>query len=318
MEYRNLGKAGIKLSELAFGSWITFGETLDLHNVKHCLKTAFEYGVNFFDTAEAYGSGVAELLMGEALREFRREDIVVSTKIFWGGKGPNMTGLSWKHLVEGTRNSLKRLKLEYIDLLYCHRPDPSTPIEETVRAMDYLIRSGLVFYWGTSEWSAEDIERAYQIAKEINAIPPSMEQPQYNLFQRGRVEKEYFPLYNKHGIGITSWSPLDFGILTGKYNKGIPAGSRLDRHAEFRDRLTADKIEKVKQLTAIADELNCTTAQLAIAWCLKNQKVSSVILGATSAQQLADNLQASFIKTQITRELMAQIENIIEGKLSEV
>jgi len=315
MEYRKLGRAGIKLSELSFGSWITFGGSLDLTAVKQCMRLAFESGVNFFDNAEAYASGASEMLMGEALRDYRREDLVISTKIFWGGKGPNAGGLSWKHLVEGTRNSLRRLNLSYVDLLYCHRPDPETPIEETVRAMDYIVRSGLAFYWGTSEWSAEQIESAYLIAKEINAIPPTMEQPEYNLFHRDRVEREYLPLCEKKGLGLTTWSPLDSGILTGKYIAGIPKGTRLEQHPELKSRLTPDKISQVRALAGIADELNCSLAQLAIAWCLKNPYVSSVITGATNPHQVAENMQAVFVKHQLNEECMGKIEAIVEGKL---
>lgn len=314
MEYRNLGEAGIKVSELSFGSWITFGSALDIASVKQCMRLAYEAGVNFFDNAEAYASGASEMLMGEALRDFRREDLVISTKIFWGGKGPNAVGLSWKHLVEGTRNSLKRLQLSYVDLLYCHRPDPSTPIEETVRAMDYIIRSGQAFYWGTSEWSAAQVEKAHQIAKEINAVPPTMEQPEYNLFHRDRVEREYAPLYEKYGLGLTIWSPLDSGILTGKYNNGIPPGTRLDAHPELKARLTPEKIAKVRGLASIADELNCTLSQLAIAWCLKNPHVSSVITGATNPHQVAENMQAIFVKHQLNDESMRKIDSIVEGK----
>jgi voltage-dependent potassium channel beta subunit len=311
MDYRNLGKSGLKVSELSFGAWITFGSTLDIEGVKNCMRIAYENGVNFFDNAEAYGAGAAELLMGEALKEYKRDELVISTKIFWGGRGPNMTGLSWKHLVEGTKNSLRRLNCDYVDLLFCHRPDPSTPIEETVRAMDYLIRSGYAFYWGTSEWSAEDIEKAHTVAKELYAIPPIVEQPQYNLFHRDRVEREYLPLYQKYGMGTTIWSPLDFGVLTGKYNHGIPPGTRLDRHEELRASLTEDKIHRVKKLTAIADELHCQMAQLAIAWCLKNQHVSTVITGATHPNQLSENLQATHLKHQLSPEIMAKIEEIV-------
>lgn len=316
MEYRNLGKAGIKISELSFGSWITFGSSLDLNSVKQCMRIAFEAGVNFFDNAEAYASGASEMLMGEAIKEYRREDLVISTKIFWGGKGPNAGGLSWKHLVEGTRNSLRRLNLSYVDLLYCHRPDPSTSIEETVRAMDFIIKSGLAFYWGTSEWSAAQIEKAHQIAKELNAIPPAMEQPEYNLFHRDRVEREYLPLYETLGIGVTTWSPLDSGILTGKYISGIPQGARLDIHHELKPRLTAEKIAKVRSLSSIADDLNCTLAQLSIAWCLKNPHVSSVITGATNPHQVAENMQAVFVKHQLNEEYMRKIDVIAEGNIS--
>jgi voltage-dependent potassium channel beta subunit len=310
MEYRKLGKAGIKLSELSFGSWITFGLNLDLNGAKQCLRAAIDAGVNFFDNAEVYASGAAELIMGEAFKDYRREDLVIATKLFWGGPGPNDTGLSFKHLMEGIRSSLKRLQLSYVDLLFCHRPDPTTPIEETVRAMDIIVRSGLAFYWGTSEWSAEEIEEAHEIAEALNAIPPSMEQPQYNLFARHRVEKEYRPLYRKYGMGITAWSPLASGILTGKYNNGIPKGSRLDHHKHLQDELTKEKIERVKALEKIAKELGCTLPQLSIAWGLKNPNVSSIITGATHPSQVIENMKASEVKEKLTPEIMKKIDTI--------
>lgn len=311
MEYRRLGSSGLKISEISFGSWINFGTNIDLQLARKCIRLAYNEGVNFFDNAEVYASGVSELIMGEALKEFRRSNVLISTKIFWGGTGPNETGLSWKHLVEGTKASLRRMQLEYVDLLYCHRPDPSTPIEETVRAMDYLIKSGHAFYWGTSEWPAESIEEAHRIARQIHAIPPAMEQPEYNLFARKRVEDEYAPLYKKYGMGLTTWSPLDSGVLTGKYNDGIPPGSRLALHPELRSLLNPEKIEKVKSLSEIAKSLNCSLAQLAIAWCLKNPNVSSVITGATSTTQVKDNLEACKIKNQLTVDLVKEIEGIV-------
>jgi voltage-dependent potassium channel beta subunit len=309
MEYRHLGKSGIKVSALSFGSWITFGSNLDLQGVRQCMKVAHDHGVNFFDNAEAYASGTSEFLMGEALKDYRRQDMVISTKIFWGGRGVNDTGLSWKHLVEGTKQSLKRMNLEYVDLLFCHRPDPLTPIEETVRAIDVLIKQGLVFYWGTSEWKVSEIEAAIEIAYGINATPPAMEQPEYNLFKRSRVEEEYISLYQKYGLGITTWSPLDSGVLTGKYDRGIPEFSRMHLHQELRHRLTDEKIAIVKKLEKIAKELDCTVAQLAIAWCLKNENVSSVITGASSPQQLEENLHAVHVKHQLTDQVMKTIEH---------
>ncbi|WP_068468097.1 aldo/keto reductase [Candidatus Protochlamydia phocaeensis] len=315
MDYRQLGKSGIRLSEISFGSWITFGANLDLNGIRQCMRAAFDQGVNYFDTAEAYGGGAAELLLGEVLRDYVREDVVISTKIYWGGHGTNQTGLSWKRMIEGTKNSLRRLQLDYVDLLLCHRADPLTPIEETVRAMDVLIKSGLVFYWGTSEWKRSQIEEACQLAKEIGATPPIIEQPEYNLFHRNRVEQEYKPLYTQYGIGLTTWSPLDSGILTGKYNEEIPAGSRLARHKELQDKLTLKKIEKVKALEEVSKELNCTLAQLAIAWCLKNPDVGSVIIGATNIQQLQDNLKATSIKHRLVDEVMEKIENILKEPL---
>lgn len=311
MNYNRLGRAGIKVSELSFGSWLTFGPQMDLKAVKACMKLAFDHGVNFFDNAEAYAQGQAEALMGEALKDYRREDLVVSTKLFWGGKGPNDEGLCWKHLMEGTKNSLKRLKLDYVDLLFCHRPDPNTPIEETVRAMDCIVRQGLAFYWGTSEWSAAEITEAHLIARELHCIPPAMEQPQYNMFSRERVEKEYRPLYERFGMGTTIWSPLCYGILTGKYNQGIPKGSRLDSVAWLRDRLDDRKVAQVKALAPVAKDLGCTLGQLAIAWCLKNPNVSTVILGATTTEQLTENLGAAAVRDRLDAEVMSRIEGIL-------
>lgn len=311
MEYRNLGKSGLKVSSLSFGSWITFGKNLDLDAARECMRIAYEAGVNFFDTAEVYANGIAEMILGELIKDYRRESLVISTKIFWGGNGPNDEGLSHKHLMEGLHNSLKRLQLEYVDLLFCHRPDPNTPIEETVRAMDILVRSGKIFYWGTSEWSASQIEEAHRIARQIGATPPLMEQPEYHLFHRNRVEEEYRPLYEKYGMGTTIWSPLDSGILTGKYNAGIPAESRLARESYLQQRLSSQKIEKVKKLGKIAEQLDCSLAQLAIAWCLKNPRVSTVITGASSSHQMQENLAALGVVRQISEDVRQQIENAL-------
>lgn len=311
MKYNRLGKAGIKVSELSFGSWLTFGKHINVEVAKNCMRAAFEYGVNFFDNAEVYARGLSESVMAQLIKEYRREDLVVSTKIFWGGDGPNDKGLSWKHLVEGTKNSLKRLDVEYVDLLFCHRPDPETPIEETVRAMDHIIRSGWAFYWGTSEWSAEELKEAYAIAEKYHCIPPTMEQPQYHMFHRDRVEKEYAQLYKEHGLGTTIWSPLASGILTGKYNDGIPENSRLQRESWLAKELTEEKLNKVRKLTEIAGDLGCSMAQLAIAWCLANPNVSTVITGATSIEQVTENMKAVAVKSKLTPEVMTTIENIL-------
>jgi voltage-dependent potassium channel beta subunit len=311
MQYNRLGKAGIKISELSYGSWLTFGGKLGVNEAKACIHYAFEQGINFFDNAEVYANGESETIMGKILKDFRREDLVVSTKIFWGGEGPNDTGLSRKHFMEGTKNALKRLQLEYVDLLYCHRPDPNTPIEETVRAMDSLVRAGYAFYWGTSEWSAEEIETAHQLANEFNCIPPTMEQPQYNLFHRNRVEQEYAPLYKKYEMGTTIWSPLASGILSGKYNQGIPANSRLGLDPRWRAPDMQQRIEKAKKLAVIAKELDCTLSQLSLAWCLKNPHVSTVIIGATTVEQLRENLGAAAIKDKLTNQVIKQIESVV-------
>ena len=249
MQYNKLGKAGIRISEISFGSWITFGKQIDLNQVKTLMHTAFDHGINFFDNAESYAHGDAETLMGKAIKEFRREDLVISTKIFWGGNGPNDTGLSRKHLIEGTKNSLRRMQFDYVDLLYCHRPDPNISIEETVLAMDHLVRSGLAFYWGTSEWSADQIEEAYITAEKLNCIKPSMEQPKYNLFFRDHLEKDYLKIFEKYGMGTTTWSPLASGILSGKYNQGIPRDSRLAKETWLVPENFMQLIEKTKQLS---------------------------------------------------------------------
>ncbi|OAI49137.1 alcohol dehydrogenase [Gammaproteobacteria bacterium SCGC AG-212-F23] len=312
MHYNKLGKAGIKLSELSFGSWITFAKQVGFEEAKELMHIAYDHGVNFFDNAEGYAHGEAEIIMGKVLKSFRREDVVVSTKIFWGGNGPNDTGLSRKHLIEGTRNSLRRLQLNYVDLLYCHRPDLDTTIEETVLAMDYLIRNGYAFYWGTSEWTCEQIQTAYEIADKLGCMKPSMEQPKYNLFFRDHLEKDYLPLFEKYGMGTTTWSPLASGILSGKYNHGIPQESRLGKEAWLIPSDFKDQVDKVKQLTKISETLGCTLAQLAIAWCLKNPHVSSVITGATRKEQLIENLEAVHIKSRLAPDIMSAITKIIK------
>lgn len=310
MHYNKLGRAGIRVSELSFGSWITFGKQIGLSEIKALMHAAFDHGVNFFDNAESYAHGEAETLMGKAIKEFRREDLVISTKIFWGGNGPNDTGLSRKHLIEGTKASLKRLRLDHVDLLYCHRPDPNTPIDETVLAMDYLVRQGFAFYWGTSEWSEAQIEAAFQTAERLNCIKPTMEQPKYNLFFRDHLEKDYLPLFKKYGLGTTVWSPLASGILSGKYNHGIPAESRLAKETWLVPDNFMQLIEKTRKLETLANELGCSLAQLSLAWCLKNPNVSSVITGATKMEQLLDNLGAVDVKAQLTPEVIKEIDQI--------
>ncbi|WP_448377830.1 aldo/keto reductase [Fervidobacterium sp.] len=316
MEYRKVGKWGLKISELSLGTWLTFGNQLDLKSTREVVRYAVYNGINFIDTAEAYANGIAESMLGMILKEYKREDLVISTKIFWGGDGPNDKGLSRKHLLEGTWNSLKRLQLDYVDILYCHRPDPEVPMEEVVWTMDQIVRSGLAFYWGTSEWSAEEIERAHQVAKELNCIPPVVEQPQYNLIFKDRVEKEYAPLYEKYGMGLTTWSPLASGVLTGKYLEGIPQGSRLDRWPwlkqvmEERGIFGEETTNKIKRLKQIADDLGVTMSQLSIAWCLKNPHVSSVILGVSSLEQLKENIKAVEVKDKITDEIYNELSSL--------
>ncbi|MBX3708442.1 MAG: aldo/keto reductase [Gammaproteobacteria bacterium] len=312
MQYNKLGKAGIRISEISLGSWITFGKQIGLNEVKTLMHTAYDHGINFFDNAEAYAHGEAEALMGKAIQEFHREELVISTKIFWGGNGPNDTGLSRKHLIEGTKNSLRRLQLEYVDLLFCHRPDPNTTIEETVLAMDYLIRGGYAFYWGTSEWNAAQIEAAFKTAEQLNCIKPTMEQPKYNLFFRDHLEKDYLSLFNQYGLGTTIWSPLASGILSGKYNQGIPSDSRLAKEAWLVPDNFMQLIDKTKKLDMLAQELNCTLSQLSIAWCLHNPNVSSVITGATKMEQLMENLGAVDVKSKLTTEVMKKIDAITQ------
>lgn len=311
MRYNSLGRCGLKVSELGFGSWITFGKQVDKSSAKELIHYAFQNGVNFFDTAESYAHGQAETIMGEILKDFPRHELVVSTKIYWGGKGPNDTSLSRKHLIEGTKNSLKRLQLDYVDLLFCHRPDPSTPLDETILALDYLVRGGYVMYWGTSEWNAEQIEAAFKTARQLNCITPTVEQPEYNMLHRETIEKELLPLYQSYGLGTTIWSPLASGVLSGKYNNGIPENSRLANEAWLRKSDLPDIIAKVKKLEIIAKNLDCSMAQLAIAWCLKNVNVSSVILGASRLEQLQENLDSPKVTGLITPEIYQEIQNIL-------
>lgn len=319
MEYRRLGRSGLKVSALSFGSWVTFGNQLNVEGARQCMYRAHDHGVNFFDNAEAYANGVSESIMAQALKHFRREELVVSTKIFWGGSGVNQTGLSRKHLMEGTKNSLRRLELDYVDLLFCHRPDPDTPIEETVLAMNDLVRAGYAFYWGTSEWSADELEEAHRIAAEYKVIGPTMEQPQYNMLWRTRFEKEYAPIFEKYGMGTTIWSPLASGLLTGKYNDGIPEGSRLANQKWLKDSfekrglLQDDFIGRLKRLGAIAQELSCTQAQLSLAWCLKNPNVSTVITGASTVEQVDENMKALDVAAKIDDTIMRKIDEIFAG-----
>lgn len=312
MQYNRLGSSGLRLSEISLGSWITFSKQIGLNEARNIMHKAYDNGINFFDNAEAYAHGEAEILMGKVLSEFHREELVISTKIFWGGNGPNDTGLSRKHLIEGTKNSLRRLQLDYVDLLFCHRPDPNTPIEETVLAMDYLVRNNYAFYWGTSEWSADQIEAAYTIAEKLNCIKPTMEQPRYNLFFRDRIEKDYAKLFAKYGLGTTIWSPLASGILSGKYNQGIPSDSRLAKESWLVPDNFMLLVEKTRKLSKLAQEFNCTTSQLAIAWCLHNPNVSTVITGATKIEQLEENLGALDVKQHLTADILKKIDNIVK------
>jgi voltage-dependent potassium channel beta subunit len=322
MEFRSLGRSGLKVSALSFGAWVTFSDQVGEDVASACMKTAYDAGVNFFDNAEAYARGQAEIMMGAIIKKFgwRRSDIVVSTKIFWGGQGVNDRGLSRKHIIEGTEAALSRLQMDYVDLIYCHRPDIETPIGETVWAMNQVIQQGKAFYWGTSEWSARQISEAYGFARQEHLIPPTTEQPQYNMFTRERVEKEYAPLYREFGLGTTIWSPLAGGLLSGKYDAGIPPGTRasLPGYEWLRERYTGPEAEirigKVGLLRAVADELGINPAQLALAWCLKNPNVSSVITGASRPGQVVENMKAGEAVGRLTPEVMEKIESILNNK----
>ena len=321
MEYRFLGNSGLEVSALSFGAWVTFGSQMDVDLAEACMHAAKDAGVNFFDNAEVYAQGQAETIMGKIIARsgWHRSDFVVSTKIFWGGEGPNRRGLSRKHLLEGTDAAIARLQVDYVDLVFCHRHDLHTPIEETVRAMDHLVNTGRALYWGTSEWPADRILEAWHVARRERLTPPLMEQPQYNMLHRERFEKEYAALYSDIGLGTTIWSPLASGLLTGKYNDGIPDGSRgsVAGYEWLRERFegeqAAKEIEKVRALTPIAGELGCTMAQLAIAWCLKNLNVSTVITGASRPEQVVENMASLEVADKLDDVVMERIETILDN-----
>ena len=328
MPYRHLGRTGLKVSALSLGSWVTFKNQLDVKPAYALMKQAYENGINFFDNAEGYANGDSERVMGEAIKlgikekTWTREELVVTTKLYIGilpegkkEKDVNATGCSRKHLYEGLVGSLKRMQLDYVDVVFCHRQDLETPIEETVRAMNNLIARGLAFYWGTSEWTAQAITEAHEIARRLNLEGPCCDQTQYNVLWRDRIEVEYERAYKKYGIGLTTWSPLMSGILTGKYSKGIPEGSRLSLPdmGWLKDRLLDPSkgwVEKADKFVAFAEELGLSPAQLAIAWCLKNSHVSTVILGATSAEQLDENLSALDALPKVTEVVLGKINDI--------
>jgi len=321
MEYRRLGKSGLKVSELSYGSWVTFSFQLDKTKAKKTMKHAYDAGINFFDNAEVYAAGESEKIMGAALKELglQRDTYTVSSKVFFGGQLVTQRGLNAKHIRDGCDAALERLKLDYLDLFFCHRPDFHTPVEETVRAMDVLVKQGKILYWGTSEWPADRIREAYLIAYKYGLTPPSMEQPEYNMFNRMKMEKEYLGLFDSEGMGTTIWSPLASGVLTGKYNSGVPKGSRmsLPDYKFLRDKLEskegADRLNKVKRLGKVADRLGVSLAQLSLAWCLKNKNVSTVILGATNTKQLDENLKSIEYKDLLTDSVMGRIESILKN-----
>ena len=329
MEFRRLGKSGLKVSALSFGAWVTFGQQYGVDEALEIMAAAYDRGCNFFDNAEAYAKGQAETIMGEALTKsgWRRDSYIVSSKVYGGSvdkPGPTQRGLSRKHVYEAAYQAIERLQCDYLDLYFCHRPDAETPIEETVRAMTELIHRGDVLYWGTSEWSATELMEAYAVARQYDLIPPTMEQPQYNMFHRYRFENEFARLYHEDtiGLGTTIWSPLASGLLTGKYNDGIPADSRMNLpgYEWLKNMLMSDegqaRIDKVKQLAEIAGDLGTTMPKMAIAWCLKNPNVSTVITGASRVSQVEENFDALEVVAKLDDGIMTRIEEILSNKHS--
>ena len=314
MHYRRLGRSGLKVSEIALGAWVTFGSQISEQTASDLIHAAYEEGVNYFDNADVYAGGQAETVMGNAIQDLPREALVLSSKVFWPTMpGPNGRGLSRKHIFESIHASLKRMQTDYLDLYFCHRFDPDSPIEEVVRAMSDLIAQGKVMYWGTSMWEPAQIAQAHGVARQYGLVPPSVEQPMYNLLNRRRVEHEIIPAVSDLGMGLTTFSPLYYGLLSGKYNDGIPEGSRasLDEMAWMRERITEERIAKVRNLTAMAEELQVTTAQLSIAWILRRKEVSSVITGATRLEQLDENLVAGDLAERLTETEIDRIFAII-------
>ena len=319
MHYRRLGRSGLKVSEISLGAWVTFGNQIDEQAASDLIHAAYEQGVNFFDNADMYAEGKAEEMMGKAIQDLPREALVISSKVFWPMMpGPNGRGLSRKHIMESIHASLRRLGTDYVDLYFCHRFDPDTPLEEVVRSMDDLVHQGKILYWGTSEWEAAQVSQAWGVARQFNLVPPSMEQPRYNLFDRKRVELDLAPLCKEFGIGLTTFSPLAYGLLSGKYNDGIPANSRaaMSDMGWMRESYIPDRVATVRRLTALAVELGLTTAQLALAWILRRKEISSVITGATRVEQLDENLAAAEAVEKLTDDVLERIEKIV-GNLPE-
>ena len=311
MEYRRLGNSGLKVSSLSFGSWVTFVYQLDESSASKCMDYAYNEGVNFFDNAEAYANGKSEKLMGNIIKKLKwtRDTYIISSKVFWGGESPTQRGLCKKHINDACNAALKRMKVDYLDLFYCHRPDPETPILETVYAMNDLITQGKIMYWGTSEWSAKEIEEVFKLCNDYNLRCPTMEQPQYNILHRDRMEKEYESLFKKYSLGTTIWSPLASGLLTGKYNDGIPSKSRFNvkGYEWLSEEMKNTDFKKIKEVGKIAKSLNITQSQLAIIWCLNNKNVSSVILGASNIEQLKENLESINIYENIDSKIIDNI-----------
>jgi voltage-dependent potassium channel beta subunit len=323
MQYRRLGKSGLQVSVLSFGSWVSFSKQINDKVADELMGIAYDKGINFFDNAEIYALGESEKMMGRVLKKKKwdRTSYTVSSKVFWGWRGkenkPNQFGLSRKHVIEACNEALQRLGVDYLDMFFCHRPDKNTPIEETVFAMNQLIQQGKVLYWGTSEWSGVEIMEAHRVAAQYQIIGPTMEQPQYNLFEREKLEKEYLDVFRTVGLGTTIWSPLASGLLSGKYNDGIPKGSRfaLEGFDWLKDRwIMDDKVKKVKKLSELATKLGTTTAAVSIAWCIKNPNVSTAILGATKKQQLLDNLKSIEVVEKLTPDVIEKIEKIMNNK----
>lgn len=323
MEYRRLGRSGLQLSILSFGSWVTFHKQIDDSISDELMGIAYDNGINFFDNAEVYAGGQSELMMGRVLKKknWDRTSYVLSSKAFFGWRGkqnkPNQTGLSRKHLTEACHEALQRMQVDYLDLYFCHRPDKNTPIEEVVWTMNILIQQGKILYWGTSEWSAQEILEAHVFAERHRLIGPTMEQPEYNLFAREKMEKDYLQIFKNFGLGTTIWSPLASGLLTGKYNEGIPEGSRLalEGFSWLKEKtFVNEKVNKVKQLQSVADSLGASLAELSVAWCISNPNVTTAILGATRKEQLLQNLKALDVLPKMTPEVLQQIDSIMGNK----
>lgn len=322
MLYRRLGKSGLQVSEFSLGSWVTFNKQVHEDDAPKLMTTAYDAGINFFDNAEGYEGGKSETLMGNALQKLQwsRDSFIVSSKVFWGGQKPTQRGLSRKHVFDACHAALKRLQVDYLDLYFCHRPDIDTPIEETVRAMHDLVQQGKVLYWGTSQWTSQQITEAWSVAKDLKITPPSMEQPEYNFFEREKVEGDFLRLYELTGLGTTIWSPLASGILTGKYNKGIPDDSRLNLPGyewlkkEWQSPEGTAKLAKVEKLAALAAQAGMPIHHMALLWCLANKHVSTVILGASKLSQLQDNLAALENRSKLTDDIKTQIEDILQNK----
>uniref|UniRef100_A0A8D1FT79 Voltage-gated potassium channel subunit beta-1 n=2 Tax=Sus scrofa TaxID=9823 RepID=A0A8D1FT79_PIG len=322
MPHRNLGKSGLRVSCLGLGTWVTFGGQISDEVAERLMTIAYESGVNLFDTAEVYAAGKAEVILGSIIKKkgWRRSSLVITTKLYWGGKAETERGLSRKHIIEGLKGSLQRLQLEYVDVVFANRPDSNTPMEEIVRAMTHVINQGMAMYWGTSRWSAMEIMEAYSVARQFNMIPPVCEQAEYHLFQREKVEVQLPELYHKIGVGAMTWSPLACGIISGKYGNGVPESSRasLKCYQWLKERIISEEgrkqQNKLKDLLPVAERLGCTLPQLAVAWCLRNEGVSSVLLGSSTPEQLIENLGAIQVLPKMTSHVVNEIDNILRNK----